>query len=54
MKEMFMFLITSMVKFGEVERATFYDEEFASVELRDGNKRYRISMRLEDAEDGIG
>ena len=52
MREMFVFLIINMVKFGQVEKATFYDEEFATVELMDGEKKYKISMRCEDAEDG--
>ena len=52
MKDMFMFVITNMVKFGQISKATFYDDEFATVEIKNGDKTYRLSMRCEDAEDG--
>ena len=54
MRELFMFLIINMVKFGQVSKATFYDEEFATVELKGEEKTYRISMRCEDTEYGNG
>ena len=48
MKEIFMFLLASLPKFGSLTRVHFYDGDFSSLELTSGDKKYSISVRCEE------
>lgn len=48
MKNYFMFLMDNMQNFGELEKANFYGDDFASVEFEKDGKKYKISISSED------
>lgn len=50
MKDIFMFVIINMVKFGTLKKANFYSEDFASAEFENGGKKYSINISCEKTE----
>lgn len=52
MDDLFKYLISLLSISGELQKAHFYDGDFATLEYKKGNKILTISMRCEDAKDG--
>lgn len=48
MKNYFMFLMDNMQNLGELVKANFYGDDFASVEFEKDGKKYKISISSED------
>ena len=51
MKNLFKTLVL-LAELGELKKANYYDEEFATLEFEKDGKTYCISMRCEDATNG--
>ena len=47
MKDIFTFLLINITKFGNLSTAHFYDEGYATIEIKDGDGKYVISVRRE-------
>jgi hypothetical protein len=51
MKELFKFLVFSN-ELGELQKANYYDEDFATLEFKKDGKIYSVSLRCEEVTDG--
>lgn len=51
LKDIFMFLIVNVVKFGKLKNVSFYEDNITVIELESENKKYTISVRQDDIQE---
>lgn len=48
MRDIFIFLLINMVKHGHLNKATFFGEDFATIEIENNGKLYSINVHCDE------
>ncbi len=51
LKDIFMFLIVNITKFGALKNVSYYEDNVTSIEIQNKNKKYVVSVRQEDVQE---